>query len=142
MSKIEILRDVLNLEAKSIELAAKRLNEEMILKMERIFEELIQSGGDIVFCGVGKSGLIGAKLASTFTSLGLRSFLLHPTEALHGDLGRVRESDVLVFLSKSGTTEEILKLLPYLKSKKILLKRHDFHLYRLPYLVFDDLKTL
>ncbi|PIK14960.1 KpsF/GutQ family sugar-phosphate isomerase [Halobacteriovorax sp. JY17] len=118
MSKIEILRDVLNLEAKSIELAAKRLNEEMILKMESIFEELIQTGGDIVFCGVGKSGLIGAKLASTFTSLGLRSFLLHPTEALHGDLGRVRENDVIVFLSKSGTTEEILKILPFLKSKK------------------------
>ncbi|WP_372651824.1 SIS domain-containing protein [Halobacteriovorax sp.] len=118
MSKIKILRDVLNLEAKSIELAAKRLNNESILKIEAIFNELIQTGGDIVFCGVGKSGLIGAKLASTFTSLGLRSFLLHPTEALHGDLGRVRENDVIVFLSKSGTTEEILKILPFLKSKK------------------------
>lgn len=118
MSKIEILRDVLNLEAKSIELAAKRLNDDAISKMEEIFDKLIQSGGDIVFCGVGKSGLIGAKLASTFTSLGLRSFLLHPTEALHGDLGRVRENDVIVFLSKSGTTEEILKILPFLKNPK------------------------
>jgi len=118
MSKIEILRDVLNLEAKSIEIAASKLKSAEVELMEEVFNKLILSGGDIVFCGVGKSGLIGAKLASTFTSLGLRSFLLHPTEALHGDLGRVRESDVIVFLSKSGTTEEILKILPFLKVKK------------------------
>ena len=118
MSKVEILKNVLDLEAKSIESAASKLDELSAEVIEALFLSLISSGGDLVFCGVGKSGHIGLKLSSTFSSLGLRSFFLHPTEALHGDLGRLTEKDAIVFLSKSGTTEEILKIIPFLPMKK------------------------
>lgn len=118
MSKVEILKEVLDLEAKSIESAAKKLDESSAEAIEALFLSLISTGGDLVFCGVGKSGHIGVKLSSTFSSLGLRSFFLHPTEALHGDLGRLTEKDAIVFLSKSGTTEEILKIVPFLPMKK------------------------
>jgi arabinose-5-phosphate isomerase len=118
MSKVDILKNVLELEAKSIELAASRLEDSSVEIIESLFNNLLSSGGDLVFCGVGKSGLIGMKLASTFSSLGLRSFFLHPTEALHGDLGRLTAKDAIVFLSKSGTTEEILKIIPFLPMQK------------------------
>ncbi|WP_127718078.1 SIS domain-containing protein [Halobacteriovorax sp. HLS] len=118
MSKVDILKEVLLLEAKSIEIASSRLNNESVQSIEKLFGSLIESGGDLVFCGVGKSGLIGLKLAATFSSLGLRSFFLHPTEALHGDLGRLTKKDAIVFLSKSGTTEEILKIIPFLPMSK------------------------
>ena len=65
---------------------------------------------------MGKSGQIGEKLAATFSSLGLPSFFLHPTEALHGDLGRVQKKDYFVLISKSGTTEELFKLIPFLSN--------------------------
>ncbi len=118
MSKVDILKNVLQLEAKSIEMASSRLEDSAIESIESVFSGLLSSGGDLVFCGVGKSGLIGMKLASTFSSLGLRSFFLHPTEALHGDLGRLTSKDAIVFLSKSGTTEEILKIIPFLPMDK------------------------
>jgi arabinose-5-phosphate isomerase len=66
--------------------------------------------------GVGKSGLVGEKLAATLASTGTRAFPLHPAEALHGDLGRVREGDVALLLSASGETEELLKIVPPLKA--------------------------
>ncbi len=109
-----LMRDVLLMEAKAIKLASQRLDSKNIDRLVDLFNDLIGSGSSLIFCGVGKSGLIGQKLASTFTSLGLPSHFLHPTEALHGDLGRIRASDAIVYLSKSGTTEEIVKLFPYL----------------------------
>lgn len=110
----DILKNVLLLEARALEQAAGKITESDALHATEIFKDLLATGSNIVFCGVGKSGVIAQKLASTFTSLGLPSFFLHPTEALHGDLGRVGKNDAIVFLSKSGTTEEIIKLLPYL----------------------------
>jgi arabinose-5-phosphate isomerase len=107
------MQDVLNLEAKALEKAALSLNEQTEKQLSTIFKELIESGGNLVFSGVGKSGLVGMKLAATFSSLGLPAFFLHPTEALHGDLGRVQFRDSLVLISKSGNTEELLKLLPF-----------------------------
>jgi arabinose-5-phosphate isomerase len=87
-------------------------------KLVILFEKLRENNAALIFCGVGKSGIIAQKLASTFTSLGLHSFFLHPTEALHGDLGRVEKDDAIVFISKSGTTEEIVKLLPFLLQER------------------------
>jgi arabinose-5-phosphate isomerase len=72
--------------------------------------------GHVVVSGMGKSGLIGAKISATFTSLGQPSSLLHPAEAMHGDLGRVRASDVVVLLSFSGETEEVVNLAAILKA--------------------------
>ena len=83
-----------------------------------IFMDLKNLDAQLIFCGVGKSGHIGVKLAATFSSLGLRSLFLHPTEALHGDLGRATTNDAIFFLSKSGTTEEIVKLIPFLDIPK------------------------
>lgn len=111
------MSQVLRLEARCLEVAAQKFelqSQKEVLKLEKIYDYLIENSGSLIFCGVGKSGIIALKLASTFCSLGLPSFALHPTEALHGDLGRVQKNDVIVFISKSGTTEEILKLLPYL----------------------------
>lgn len=121
MANTKTMANVLRLEAKALEVAADLLDKSgsaEVEKLSALFEELKETESALVFCGVGKSGIIAQKLASTFTSLGLPSFYLHPTEALHGDLGRLRKSDAIVFLSKSGTTEEILKLLPFLTTRK------------------------
>jgi arabinose-5-phosphate isomerase len=115
------MANVLKLEAQALLSAATLLETNHfadVEKLTKLFDQLKDSGSSIIFCGVGKSGIIANKCAATFTSLGLPSFFLHPTEALHGDLGRVGRSDAIVFLSKSGTTEEILKLIPFLECPK------------------------
>ena len=121
MVHTKTMADVLRLEALALERAATLLEKSGLLQVEKLailLQELLISESSLIFCGVGKSGIIAQKCAATFTSLGLPSFYLHPTEALHGDLGRVRASDAIVVLSKSGTTEEILKLIPFLTCKK------------------------
>jgi arabinose-5-phosphate isomerase len=117
-NNFNLFKDVLEAEAEAILLANKKVKVDQIDQLESLFEGLIASRASLVFVGIGKSGQIGAKLASTFSSLGMSSYSLHPIEALHGDLGRVSENDVFVFISKSGNTEEILKLLPYLPINK------------------------
>lgn len=121
MSQAKIMADVLRLEARVLELTANKLealHSGEVDKLIAIFDRLKLTNSLLIFCGVGKSGIIALKLASTFTSLGLPSFFLHPTEALHGDLGRVGKDDAIVFISKSGTTEEIVKLFPFLLQEK------------------------
>jgi arabinose-5-phosphate isomerase len=76
---------------------------------------ILGCSGRLVISGVGKSGLVARKIAATFTCIGAPSYFLHPTDALHGDLGMVTESDVALLISSSGETEEILKLLPLLR---------------------------
>jgi arabinose-5-phosphate isomerase len=115
---LEIAKNVIKMESDAIAKMESRITEEQILALVNIFTSLVSSRGTLVFCGVGKSGIIAKKLASTFSSLGLRSQTLHPTEALHGDLGNTNPEDAICFLSKSGTTEEILKLIPYLNIAK------------------------
>ena len=70
------------------------------------------SAGHVVVCGMGKSGIIGRKISSSLTSTGTPSLFLHPAEAIHGDLGMVRRGDVVLLISYSGSTEEIMRLLP------------------------------
>jgi arabinose-5-phosphate isomerase len=111
----KIFNDVLLLEARSLERAIGRNSPEAINKVAALLAGMNDRNGNLFFSGVGKSGLVARKLASTFSSLGLSSHFLHPTEALHGDLGRVTSSDAIVFISKSGHTEEILRLMPFLK---------------------------
>ncbi len=107
-------QSVLQSEAESILKVAQTINQTQIERLIKIFEMLKISGGKLVVCGVGKSGWIAQKISSTLSSLGLTSLYLHPTEALHGDLGRMNAQDAIIFISKSGTTEEIIKLIPYL----------------------------
>jgi arabinose-5-phosphate isomerase len=117
MTHLKTMADVLKLEAKALIRASELLTNDCSLLTE-LYDRLRDSGSSLIFCGVGKSGIIAQKCAATFTSLGLPSLFLHPTEALHGDLGLVSKEDAIVFISKSGTTEEILKLMPYIEIPK------------------------
>jgi arabinose-5-phosphate isomerase len=113
MDHKNLFTQVLMTEARALEMAASRFTDVEAKKLVSLFELLAHTGGRLIVSGVGKSGLIGQKIAATFSSLGLPSFFLHPTEAMHGDLGRVTKSDAIVLISKSGTTEELLNMLPY-----------------------------
>lgn len=115
---LNILKRVLDEEAQAITSMRDRLTDTQAQQLIQVYDKLRIEGAQLVFCGVGKSGHIGKKLSATFSSLGLRSQFLHPTEALHGDLGRVGPNDAIVVISKSGTTEEIQKLLPFLDIPK------------------------
>ena len=80
---------------------------------------ILDTKGHVVVSGMGKSGHIGRKISSTLASTGTPSFFLHPAEAIHGDLGMLKKDDVVVLISYSGETEEILKLLPSLKKLNV-----------------------
>lgn len=81
----------------------------------KVVQLILKHPGKMVFTGIGKSGYIAQKLSSTFNSTGTRSVFLHPSEALHGDLGIYSQGDPTIFLSRSGTTQELLNLLPVIK---------------------------
>lgn len=108
---IEIARKVLSIEAKSIEELKERINYDFLKAVNIIHS----SKGRVVVTGMGKSGLIGRKIAATLASTGTPSFFMHPAEASHGDLGMVTEDDIIIAISYSGETEEVLKLIPFLK---------------------------
>ena len=118
MGHKNLFTQVLFAEARAIEQAAQKFDEETAQKLVSLFELIASTGGNLIISGVGKSGHIGTKIAATFSSLGLPSFFLHPTEAMHGDLGRVTKSDAIILISKSGTTEELLAMLPYVSIPK------------------------
>lgn len=79
---------------------------------------MIHQSNKTVITGVGKSGLIARKIAATLSSIGSSSVFIHPVEALHGDIGIIQENDVVILLSKSGSTEELIKFVPYVKLRK------------------------
>lgn len=106
--QLNYARQIIRLEAQALEKLSGRLG----LEFCRGVELLLQCRGSVVVSGIGKAGLIGQKLSATLASTGTRSFFLHPTEAVHGDLGRVRIDDVALLLSQSGETDELLRLLP------------------------------
>jgi arabinose-5-phosphate isomerase len=112
-----IAKDVLNIEAKTLQDAALMLDE----TLSRVVETILTCKGKLIVTGVGKSGLIGAKMAATFASTGTPSFFLHPTEALHGDLGMIGKDDVLLAISYSGESEELSRILPHIKRFEIPL---------------------
>ena len=104
-------RDVLRIEAEAIQRVRDRLGESIARAADLIY----RSSGSVIVTGMGKAGLVGQKLAATLASTGTRAFSLHPADALHGDLGRIRPDDVVLALSQSGETEEVLRLLPALR---------------------------
>lgn len=108
---IEVAQKVLSIEAKSLLEIKDRIGEDFVKSVEIIYK----SKGRVVVTGIGKSGLIGRKIAATLASTGTPSFFMHPAEASHGDLGMVTEEDVVIAISNSGETEEIIGLIPYLK---------------------------
>jgi len=86
---------------------------------DQAVELILNCKGHILVCGVGKSGHIARKISATLASTGTPSFFIHPAEALHGDLGMITSENLLISLSKSGETEEILKIIPFLKKYHI-----------------------
>ncbi len=134
---IKISRDVLKHEAESISNLKDNIGEEFLQALEII----LSSKGRVIFSGIGKSGYIAQKAASTLTSIGIPSGYLHPAEGFHGDLGIVTKGDVMVAVSNSGETREIIELLPPLKrigvpviaitgnKNSTLARRADVHLF-------------
>ena len=110
-------RHVLEVEAKAILALIGRLDE----RFERAVVLIDQCRGRVVVTGMGKSGIIGKKIAATLASIGIPSTFLHPAEGIHGDLGMVSRGDVAIALSNSGETEELIKILPALKRLAIPL---------------------
>lgn len=107
MADLALARKVLETEAAAILALVERLDD----KFERAVELLRQCRGRVILTGMGKSGIICRKITATLTSTGTASFFLHPAEAIHGDLGVIQSDDVVVALSYSGETDEILRLL-------------------------------
>ncbi|EAK0847208.1 SIS domain-containing protein [Campylobacter lari] len=114
---IKIAKEVFEIESKTILDLCDNLDE----GFNKAIELILSIKGRCVVSGMGKSGHIGAKIAATLASTGTPSFFMHPGEALHGDLGMLTSEDVLLTISNSGETEEVLKLIPVIKKRKIPL---------------------
>ena len=124
-------------EAKAIEALTQHLDDDF----DHAVEAILQCKGKLIVTGVGKSGHIGAKIAATLSSTGTPSFFVNPLDVFHGDLGVISKDDVVLTISNSGQTDELLRFMPYLLSRKIpviamtgnadsLLAKHaSFHLY-------------
>ncbi len=112
MSHLHIARDVLQFESEQIKKAMDKLNDQFNGSVDSI----LQSKGKVVICGIGKSGAIGEKITATLCSTGTPAVFLHAGEAAHGDLGVYADGDPVIMISKSGTTEEMLRLIPFFKS--------------------------
>lgn len=114
---LEIARKVLRTEAEAVAGLIEKLDH----NFEKTVELIYRSAGRVVVTGMGKSGLVGKKIAATLASTGTPAFFLHPAEASHGDLGMVTSDDVIVAISNSGETEELVGLIPFLKRFNVSL---------------------
>jgi arabinose-5-phosphate isomerase len=132
----EIAKRVFDIEIESLKHVAASIGDEFTA----VVEAILNSKGKLIVAGVGKSGLIGRKIAATLASTGTPSFFLHPGEAFHGDLGMVEANDLVILISYSGETDEVLKIIPFLKWNKnvtisitgnpnsTIAKNSDYHL--------------
>ena len=109
---LDLARRTLAVEAEALNNMATLLGEEFISAVNSILE----CRGKLIITGMGKSGLVGRKIAATLASTGTPSFFLHPGEAFHGDLGMISSNDVVLALSHSGETDEVLKIVPFIHS--------------------------
>ncbi len=109
-----IVEELLEKQKRYLEYYFERLD---TAQMEKLIDACVQTEGMIVFTGVGKSGIVAEKIAMTLVSTGTRALFLPPTNFLHGDIGILSEKDLLVFLSRSGETEELLHLIPFAKRR-------------------------
>ncbi len=117
-NSFEKVVELLRLEADAIEQSAKRLEKSVV---ERTIEILENCKGNVIVTGIGKSGIIAQKIAQTLTSTGTVAIFVHPSDALHGSLGIITKGDVVIAVSNSGETDEILLLLPTLKARFICI---------------------
>ncbi len=117
MNLIDIAKNVFVLEAEAINNLSNLLTEDF----SKAIEKILKIKGRLVISGMGKSGHIGVKIAATLASTGTPSFFMHPAEAIHGDLGMLTEDDILLAISNSGESEEIVKIIPLVKRMGITL---------------------
>ncbi len=111
MNPIESARETLRIEAEALRQAAERIDE----SFEQAVGAIYALRGKLIVTGIGKSGLVGAKIAATLASTGTSSFFLHPSEALHGDLGMIGSEDGVLAISYSGESEELSNILPHIR---------------------------
>ena len=110
-SLLDIARETFETEAREIRNMSQWLNADF----EKACEAILIGKGRVVVSGVGKSGLIGKKISATLASTGIPSFFMHPTEAFHGDLGMITKDDIIITLSNSGETSELLRIIPFIQ---------------------------
>ncbi len=108
---INIAKEVIRIEKEALDDIEKKLDE----SFEKACRMLLECKGKVVITGIGKSGIIGQKMAATFASTGTPAFFMHPSEGLHGDLGMLSKNDVVIAISNSGETDEIIRLIPIIK---------------------------
>ena len=111
IDSINIAKEVFDLEMIELDKVKSKINEEFARIVELIFE----SKGRVIVTGIGKSGIIGKKIAASLASTGTNSFFMHSAEALHGDLGMVYRDDIVIAISNSGSSQEVLDILPSIK---------------------------
>ena len=116
-SSIEIALGVIDDEINALEGLKQYINE----SFSKACEIILQCKGKVIVTGMGKSGHIGSKIAATMASTGTPSFFVHPGEASHGDLGMISENDVVIAISNSGETKEVLAILPILQRRGITI---------------------
>ena len=136
MNVRRIAEEVFEIESKEI----ANLSTLLTVDFENAVKSIINCKGKLIVTGMGKSGIVGKKIAATLASTGTPSFFLHPGEAYHGDLGMIEKEDIVLLISNSGETDEVLKIIPFLKHQKnttismsgnpdsSLAKNTDFHL--------------
>lgn len=112
LNVLDIAKRALSAEAAAVQNLSERIGSDFMAAVDLI----LACKGRLVVCGMGKSGLIGKKFTATFASTGTPSFFLHPGEAFHGDLGMLKPSDIVLLISYSGETEEVIRLIPILKA--------------------------
>jgi arabinose-5-phosphate isomerase len=110
----DIAKKVFAIEIESLRLVADAIDDEF----SRVVDAILKTHGKVIVIGIGKSGIVGKKIAATLASTGTPSFFLHPGEAFHGDLGMVGANDMVILISYSGETDEVLKLIPFLTWNK------------------------
>lgn len=110
----DIAKRVFNIEIESLRFVADAIDDEFT----KVVEAILNASGKVIVIGIGKSGIIGKKIAATLASTGTPAFFLHPGEAFHGDLGMVGTNDIVILISYSGETDEVLKLIPFLEWNK------------------------
>ena len=114
---IQQAKKVLNIEAEAIKALLDKIDERFV----KAVELLNKCSGKVIVIGIGKSGIVSQKIASTFACTGTPAFFLHPAEGIHGDIGMLAKGDVVVAISNSGETQEIIQLLPVIKRWDITL---------------------
>jgi arabinose-5-phosphate isomerase len=115
MDIIQFVKNELKLEAKAISEVAERIDE----NTEKAIELICCCTGKIIVTGMGKTGIIARKIAATLTSTGTTAIFLHAAEGIHGDLGTLGNNDVVIAISNSGNTQELVSIIPFIKFRKI-----------------------